>query len=236
MYIISIETTYFFIRKGPFKNDILIYFLISPPPPRIIHMYHPHPHPQSGYHTFAWSEILDLYTSTSTYWLVNSKIYFDWHLTGGVLHVWKWIFWYRACLLLFEITTICDWPRNIWLFLLRCTLKLFFSNLHTHISYNFFSKHLPNIDLEKKKQAQRRPQKSPATVNRHFSAVTIFSRFSRFASSPRKYHDRDLEHNRNIPVVRALQPRKYQSAIWEKSPNREKKVTAEKWRSTVCIC
>ena len=31
------------------------------------------------------------------------------------------------------------------------------------------------------------------TVNRHFSAVTIFSRFSRLASSPRKYHDRDLE-------------------------------------------
>jgi len=57
------------------------------------------------------------------------------------------------------------------------------------------------------------------TVNGHFSAVTIFSRFSRLASSPRKYHDRNLEQvidvieqNRNFLVVWALQPRKYQSA------------------------
>ena len=56
------------------------------------------------------------------------------------------------------------------------------------------------------------------TVNRNF--FTIFSRFSRLASSPRKYHDRDLEQvidvieqNRNFLVVWALQPRKYQSAI-----------------------
>ena len=81
-------------------------------------------------------------------------------------------------------------------------------------------------------------------VNGHFSAVTIFSRFSRLPSSPRKYHDRDLEQVidviieqiRNFLVVWALQPRKYQSAIYEKSPNREKKVTAEKWLYTVIRC
>ena len=64
--------------------------------------------------------------------------------------------------------------------------------------------------------------------------------FSLFASSPQKYCDRDLDsyyimyifsHHRNI--VWAFQPQKYQSAIWEKSPNREKKFIAEKWRSTV---
>ena len=39
------------------------------------------------------------------------------------------------------------------------------------------------------------------TVDCHFSVVTIFSRFSRLAFSPRKYHDRDLERHYILYIV-----------------------------------
>ena len=91
------------------------------------------------------------------------------------------------------------------------------------ITINQLNKHVTSIYL--------------STVNGHFSAVTIFSRFSRLASSPRKYHNHDLEQvieviyqNRNIRVVWALRPRKYQSAIWDKSPNREKRLPRKNGR------